>query len=243
MRTPTVGIVTVTYDSGRFFSTYLRSVEAQSQPPAQTVVVDSGSPDAGFLLSAQDVPSVQVLRERNVGFAAGSNLGWRLVRERDYVLFLNPDAFPAPEFLARATAYLEANPDVGMVSPTLIRYDIAADRPLDVVDTTGVVRTRAGLLAERDQGQPLSVLERYREPNEVPWLCAAMMLARKEALEAVIEGNDELFDESFFMYKEDTDLSWRIRRAGWKLMHHPGCWGITAADGRTGNRFRARRGC
>ena len=48
---------------------------------------------------------------------------------------------------------------------------------------------------------------------------------RREAMIAVVEHGNQLFDESFFMYKDDTDVSWRIRRAGWKVLHHPSLLG------------------
>jgi N-acetylglucosaminyl-diphospho-decaprenol L-rhamnosyltransferase len=222
--TPTVGIVTVTYNSAPFFSRFLQSLSAQTQPATRIILVDSGSPDSSFLDLA---PShITILRESNLGFAAGSNLGWSLVSDLDFILFLNPDAFLPPDFLARATAWLVANPTVGMLSPTLLRFDIESGNPLPIVDTTGVIRSRLGLIVERDSGCPLEVLERYQAPNEVPWLCAAVVLARREALEAVLEptavpNKPQLFDESFFMYKEDTDLAWRIRLAGWSLIHFP----------------------
>lgn len=219
---PTVGVVTVTYNSDRYFEAYLRALQAQTLPPTKVVVVDSGSPDAAFLQRADDFDlETDVVIETNVGFAAGSNVGWRRVRTMDYVLFLNPDAFPPPEFLQQATAYMDAHPDVGMVTPTLLRFDMQAMQPLDMVDTTGVVRGRLGLLAERDGGAPRATLQKYTGPNDVPWLCAAVALARREAMEAVVEHDAQIFDESFFMYKEDTDLAWRVRRAGWRLVHLP----------------------
>ena len=222
LKKPTVGVVTVTYNSERFLDMYMRSLESQTHPPDRVILVDSGSPDTAFLESTSRYQvATEVVRERNVGFAAASNIGWRKVRQLDYVLFLNPDAFLTPEFLEKATSYMEVHPEVGMITPTLIRFDIASGQPLDLVDTTGVVRNRMGLLVERDQGKPVKALDRYEGPNEIPWLCAAVTLARDEALEAVVQTGDELFDESFFMYKEDTDLAWRVRRAGWRLMHLP----------------------
>jgi N-acetylglucosaminyl-diphospho-decaprenol L-rhamnosyltransferase len=220
-RRATVGVVTVTYNSSRFFDMYMASLEAQTYSPARVVLVDSGSTDPRFLerSGAYSVP-VEIVRQTNVGFCMGSNIGWRRVREFDYILFLNPDAFPAPDFLEKAVAYMDAHPAVGMIIPSLIRYDIENRRPLDVIDTTGVIRNWYGF-PERDQSRPVEALQRYTGPNTIPWLCAATVLGRREALNAVIEPGDQLFDESFFMYKDDTDLSWRVRRAGWTLVHHP----------------------
>jgi len=112
-------------------------------------------------------------------------------------------------------------PAVGLVTPSLIRYDITTHQPIDAIDSTGVVRGRFGYTVERDYGLPVSALDRYTGPNEVPWVCAAVALGRGQALEAIVEHGDQLFDESFFMYKEDTELAWRMRRAGWLNMHHP----------------------
>lgn len=221
-RAPTVGIVTVTHNSGRFFRRYMQSLAAQTVMPALVVLVDSGSSDTAFLntAAAYSVPT-RILLEQNVGFSLGNNIGWSHLRQFDYTLFLNPDAFLEPDFLERAVRYMEEHSDVGMLTPTLIRYDIEQDRPKDIVDGTGVVRSHLGVTVERDAGQPVTVLERYTGPNEVPWLCAAVALSRREALESVVEHEDQVFDNSFFMYKEDTDLAWRVRRAGWKLIHLP----------------------
>jgi N-acetylglucosaminyl-diphospho-decaprenol L-rhamnosyltransferase len=226
VRRPTVGVVTVTYNSDRFFPTFMRSLAAQTVPADLVLLVDSGSTNADFLDQVSDYSfPVQILRESNVGVCSGNNIGWRLLRDFDYVLFLNPDAFLAPDFLERSIAYMEDEPSVGMVTPSLLRYDVEAGRPLDLIDTTGVVRNHLGFLKERDQGSPAACLSQYTIPNEIPWLCTAVALGRRDAMEAVVEQGNQLFDESFFMYKDDTDLSWRVRRAGWKIIHHPGLLG------------------
>ncbi len=199
----------------------MAALEAQTRKPDLVVLVDSGSTEAGFLdlVNSYNVP-VEILRETNVGICVGNNMGWRRVREFDYTLFLNPDAFLAPNFIEKAVQYLDCHPHVGMVTPSLIRYDIENHCALDVIDTTGVVRNWHGF-PERDQLKPVEALKRYRSPNRIPWLCTAVAMGRREALNAVVERVDQLFDESFFMYKDDTDLSWRVRRAGWQIMHHP----------------------
>jgi N-acetylglucosaminyl-diphospho-decaprenol L-rhamnosyltransferase len=220
-RKPKIGVVTVTYNSDRFFDEYMDSLEGQTCKPDLVVLVDSGSTAPMFLDRAgrYSLP-VEILRETNVGFCVGSNIGWRRVRDFDYVLFLNPDAFLTPHFIERALSYMEAHPEVGMVAPSLIRYDIEKRIPLDVIDTTGVIRNWRGF-PERDQSRPVEALKRYTGPNYIPWLCAAVAIGRREAMNAVVEPGDQLFDQSFFMYKDDTDLSWRVRRAGWYIVHHP----------------------
>jgi N-acetylglucosaminyl-diphospho-decaprenol L-rhamnosyltransferase len=221
LHSPTVGVITVTHDSGRFLERYLEALAAQTTQPDSVVIVDSGSPDPAFLKRAEGYPlPLDVVLTNNVGFSKGNNLAWHRLRAFDYILFLNPDAFLASDFIESAVAYMEENPAVGLLTPTLIRYDIRADKPLDVVDSTGVVRGRFGLIGERDEGLPVAALSKYKGPNPVPWVCAAAALGRREALESILE-KGQLFDESLFMYKEDTDLAWRIRRAGWLNIHHP----------------------
>jgi GT2 family glycosyltransferase len=120
---------------------------------------------------------------------------------------------------------MQQNPTVGLLMPSLIRYDIDAKKPLGIIDSTGVVRGPFGFTVERDEGLPVAALAKYTAPNSIPWVCAAAAFGRRQALESVVE-HGQLFDESLFMYKEDTDLAWRIRRAGWLNMHHPGLNGF-----------------
>lgn len=221
MRKATVGVITVTHNSERFFNKYIAALEAQTRRPDLVVLVDSGSTQPAFLNVASSCSvQIEVLRESNVGYCAGNNIGWRRIRGFDYVIFLNPDAFLEQDFIEKAVEYMDSHPGVGMVTPTLIRYDIEKHRVMDVIDTTGVVRNWHGF-PERDKSKPVEYLKHYLAPNRISWLCTAVAMGRREAMEAVVEPGDQLFDESFFMYKEDTDLSWRVRRAGWHLIHHP----------------------
>ena len=108
------------------------------------------------------------------------------------------------------SALLEAGPDVATAA-----FDVpAGTRSVDVVNNAGSVVLRAGYGADRgyqevDRGQ-------YDAPAEVFALCGCAVALRTEAGRAV-----GWFDEDFFLYYEDTDLSWRLRAAGWALRYEP----------------------
>lgn len=238
----TVSVVIVTHNSEIFISKLLATLEAQTLPPDLVVVVDSGSTNTDYLDRARKSHlRCRVLLEPNIGFAVGSNLGWHISKDCNFVLFLNPDAFLTPDFLENAVKYMEAdsNHNVGMLTGTLLGYDMKADRPTGLIDSTCVMHTWYGQSIDRDQRSPLSELEKYDRPNSVPAICGAVLFARQAALQDIAQ-EDVLFDPGYFMYKEDIDLSWRAIRSGWRLIHHPGLT-IYHCRGWKGRRETSRR--
>ncbi len=219
-----VSVVIVTHNSDVFISKLMETLEAQTQKPDLVVLVDSGSSDRGYLDRARKSPlPCTVVLEENIGFAKACNLGRSLSSCNDFILFLNPDAFLAPEFLAEAVEFMtkEENQNVGIVSGTLLGYDISKDFPTGLIDSTGIQQTWFGRFYDRDQGNPLSVLQKYSGlANQVKAICGAAMFVRETALKTVSR-NGEIFQSDYFMYKEDIDLSLRVRKAGWKLLHNP----------------------
>jgi N-acetylglucosaminyl-diphospho-decaprenol L-rhamnosyltransferase len=218
-----VAVVIVTHNSGAFISNLMSALEGQTILPNAVIVVDSGSANTSYLERVRRSPlDSTLITKPNVGFSVGCNIGWSLSQAYDFVLFLNPDAFLTADFLEMAVNYMEdpANSRVGMVSGTLLGYDIERDKPTGLIDSTGVVQLWYGRIADRDQSEPISVLAKYCKPNSVPAICGAVLLGRRITLQAIAE-KDILFDPEYFMYKEDIDLSWKAVRAGWILVHHP----------------------
>lgn len=214
----TVAVVIVSFNSQKFLPKCLRSLAGQTRPPNYVVVVDSGSTDKTYL----DHLNCEVVRIGNVGYCVANNIGWQSAKNYDYVLYLNPDAFPVPDFLERAVRFMDdrENARVGLLGGSLLRYDLDSDNPTGLVDSTGIVQKWYGRLVDRDSERPNAVLRKYVSPEQVPALCAAAVFCRNQALRDVAEG-DRVFDPSYFMYKDDIDLSWRVCRAGWKLIYHP----------------------
>ncbi len=160
----------------------------------RAVVVDNASQDESVERVRVGFPDVTVVENsENLGFAKACNLGARPVESR-YVLLLNNDVTLLPEALAALVAHADAHPEVGALSPLMCWPD------------------------GRPQGPKLGLAGRFN-PAVVPmsWLPGTCLLLRRTALEAV-----GWLDEDFFFYNEDLDLSWRLRKGGWKLVCLPG---------------------
>ncbi|WP_137110700.1 glycosyltransferase family 2 protein [Rhodobacter sp. SY28-1] len=184
------------------------------------VVVDNDSGDGSFeKMSAalKDRPRFRVVQSgRNGGFGAGNNVGIRLgllggVRP-DYVYILNSDAFPAPDAIRLLLDYLEAHPRVGIVGSyihgsdgephvTCFRFPSVASE-LEVAARTGPI---SRLLRHK-----LVAIGVPEATGPVDWLAGASMMLREEVIRTV-----GVFDETFFLYFEETDLCRRAAEAGW----------------------------
>jgi N-acetylglucosaminyl-diphospho-decaprenol L-rhamnosyltransferase len=215
-----LGVIIVTHNSQRVIGACVAALERQ-RVSLQVIMIDSGSDDTGYLEPFRNRPGFTVECRDNIGFSAASNAGLSLVdRRANYVLFINPDTFVGENSLASALEIIVSRPRIGALTGILKGYDIADHRPNGLIDSTGVFRTWYGRWYDRGQGQPVG--SGYGVEQEVPALCGAFMMCRVQALQSVLEKPDsQLFDESYFMYKEDIDLSIRLRKRGWSLLYTP----------------------
>jgi len=203
----------------------------------QVIVVDNGSADDSVAVLRRDLPEATVLAlATNGGFAAGANAGIRHT-DADVVVLLNNDAEPAPGFVAALRDSLVAAPaDVAAVTGRIVlagRWtrlpagtaaapDQRALRDHDGhlwvpsadgetrLNSTGVRVDRDGNGMDRDWFGPA---DRVADPAVFGFSGGASAL-RRAALDDV-----GLLDESLFMYYEDTELAWRLRRRGWRVAY------------------------
>lgn len=217
-----VGAVIVTYNSGPVVVEAVEALFRGTLRPTSVVIVDNGSDDESRLrdLAARHRNLQVVPTSGNLGFCAANNIGLRAVAALPYVLILNPDAIVTDSFLERGVALLERDRSIGGLGPKLLGLDPISLEPTGRLDSTGIFQKAYGRIYDRGQGEP-DVGQYDGPPRDVPALCAAAMLCRREALESVADGN-QVFDEAFFMYKEDVDLSYRLRAAGWHVVLDPG---------------------
>lgn len=199
----------------------LNSLKAQSFPPNQIIVVDSGSRETAYLEPYRKDPLIWLhLARKNIGFCQGNNLGISYLRPPcKYVLFLNPDAFLTPSFAEQAIAQMEepASQQIGALTGVLLGYEGDRQQPTGKIDSTGIFRTWYGRWYDRNQGDAASSLVQGKK-EEVPAICGALMFCRWQALQSVALAPSIVMDPAFYMYKEDIDLSLRLRQQGWSLV-------------------------
>ena len=206
---PRVSVVVVNFNGVRLLADCLDSIAAQEVPGGlEVVVVDNASTDGSreHLRARPDVRLVEV--DRNLGFAGGNNVGIRAA-SADLVALLNTDARARPGWLAGLAAALDGDPGAGAATPKVV----FPGRPVRI-QNAGSVIYRDGSGADRGSGELDA--GQYDRPEEVFAFCGNGVMLRRRALDEA-----GLFDEDFFAYYEDTDLSWRLRRRGWRILYRP----------------------
>jgi GT2 family glycosyltransferase len=212
---PQATVVVVTYNGAHLLPACLDALAGQTLPRSAftVVVVDNGSTDGTAELVGTGYPWVELIpSDRNLGFPGANNLALRRATTPLAVL-VNNDARPAPEFLERILAVFD-RPDadrVAAVTAKVVFDRPAADTDGAVLNSTGNLVARDGCGFDRDFGRPDATTHAVRE---VFGFCGCAAALRLDALREV-----GFFDDDLFLYFEDTDLSWRLRAAGWEVWY------------------------
>jgi len=217
-----VAVCLVTHDSAPDLAGCMAAIGALRRPPAEIALVDSGSRD-GSLEEARrtappGIPLTAAGHAANIGFAAGMNAAIAATRA-PYVLTLNADARPRPDYLDRLVARMEAHPAlrVAAVTGRLVRPAAAANGPR-LLDACGMRLTAAWRHLDRGSGEPDR--GQWDLPERVFGATGAASLFRREALlDAAIGG--EIFDPRFHSFREDAELCFRLRERGWEILYEP----------------------
>ncbi len=221
-----VAAVVVSWRQAEQLEDCLAALDAQEAPvDLEVVVVDNDSGDGSLDVLRRAAtgprrhPLTVVANPRNRGFAGGVHDAMAAtVTAPDAFWSVNVDCVPAADHLARLVAVLDADPGCAAVQGRLERTEPAPDGSV-VVDSTGVVATRARLFRDRDGGRPGR--EVSRPAGEVFGVTGACSLLRGAALEDVRWRDGQVLTEDLFAYFDDVDLAWRLQRFGWRCRHEP----------------------
>jgi GT2 family glycosyltransferase len=205
-----VSIIIVNLNGEPYLERCLSTLLAQTYSNFEVVLVDNGSTDTSVALVRERFPSVRVIETgQNLGLPRAINVGIRST-DSDYVVTLNNDTWVEPDWLAALVEVMEQDAQIGICASKML----FAHRP-DVINSAGVCVNLAGIAWDRLGGSSDSALD-DATPQEVFAACSGAALYRRTMLDEV-----GLFDEDYFIYLDDVDLSWRARLMGWRCMVAP----------------------
>lgn len=204
-------LIIVNWNSWDLLSICLEKLRAQTFQDFSVLVIDNASEELAPPGLFDSCSNVTLVRNRsNVGFAAANNQAFALLRDTEWVVLLNPDAFPEPNWMQRLIEAAEENPGFSMFAS---RQLMEGDRQL--LDGDGDAYHISGLVWREGHGCKQS--ETTHKSQEVFSPCAAAGLYRRDAF--ISAGG---FDEDFFCYVEDVELGFRMRLMGHRCLLVPG---------------------
>lgn len=205
-----VAVVVPTWNGRDDLPACLESLRRQTLP-VEIVVVENGSTDGTVEMLRASYPDATVLMQPvNLGFAGGVNVGLRYALHRGYefVALLNNDAVADANWVKRLVAEMSLDARVGMVASKFVTMDGLR------IDSTGECYSSWGLPFPRGRGE--ETLDAYDADAELFGASGGSTLYRSAMLRDI-----GLFDEDFFAYFEDVDLSWRAHLRGWRVRLAP----------------------
>jgi N-acetylglucosaminyl-diphospho-decaprenol L-rhamnosyltransferase len=236
MTRPEVSIAMVLYNSSDSVRDCLRSIRAELDGGfAELIAVDNASPDDSAAVLRRTLPTAEVVEmDENRGFAAGVNAALARARGR-YWLLLNPDVVAPAGGLGHLIAWMDAHPALGVASPNIVDVNGRWEEPGRVLPSVARTLLR---LSRLHRLLPVGLRRRlFRggywtsgDQLNAGWVPGTVMVVRPAAATEVGPMREELF-----LYGEDVEWCWRMRRAGWRVGV---CSGITFTHGTSSSALR-----
>jgi len=213
---PALSIVLVCWNNKAYLDPCLKSLyETGMRNSFDVVVVDNGSTDGSQQMLAEKYPEVMIIQNTsNVGLGKASNQGIGATAGR-HVLLLNNDTIVNGASFDAMVDFLEQNPKTGAVGGKLLNPDGSVQACYNYFSTLWeefLIATRIGEIFI--PGYP-SVMK-GEEIRSVDWLSSACLMVRRAAFEQI-----GLLDEGYFIYGDEADLQYRLKKAGWEIYFLP----------------------
>jgi len=215
-------IITPNYNGVKFLKDYFESLFNQTYQDFKIIFVDNSSNNESIDLindfyndKIKEEKIIIIKNPENYGFAKANNLGIKKAfedKECRYIVCLNNDTKAGPNFLEELIRCAEDHHEAGSIQAKMIFGNFP-----EFIDSVGLEYSKNGIGFSRGSYEPS---HKYNKEEEILGCCAGACLYRREALEDV-KIDDEYFDEDFFAYYEDQDISMRLRWAGWKAFYSP----------------------
>lgn len=222
MKKGLVSVIIVNWNGETFLRRCIESMLRSDYPNIEFIIVDNASTDRSVHIIDKYSDRIRLIRNTNNGYAGGANLGISL-SDGEFVVISNPDIVVSSDFFSILVSALNADPIKASVTGKLLKYDFTNDRPLSIIDSTGISMNHSR--HAYDIGQNSTDCGQFNNDRRVFATCGAMSMYRRTALESIKTDND-YFDSDLFAYKEDVDLGWRLNLQGYQnwYIHSAVAW-------------------
>ncbi len=216
-----LSVIIVTYNSSPFIKRCLRSITDQIKGLSyEFIVVDNASTDDTCRMIREGFPDVLIIpNPANIGFGRANNLGLNEARG-EFVLLLNPDTSWRRGDIKNGVRFLQRSPKIGGLGCRLLLEDGSWQKSHGHFPTFGRELKEAfylpRLFPKRPWSKGMFIYEEREGPGAVDWVSATFFLCPRKVL-LDVDG----FDERYFLYYEDIDLSARIREKGKEIYYYP----------------------
>lgn len=209
---PTVSVQIVTFNSEREILRCLESVFTQTYPLVDVFIIDNNSQDETLKLLG-NVKNIHIIKnDYNNGFAGGHNQGFKLTNT-DYVLVLNPDVCLHKDYVKNIVNNMERDKRIGMATGKLYK-----NIGKQILDSTGIIMRKNRRAFDRGSGEIDN--GQYDDKTDVFGVSGAAAIYSRAMIDEV-SIKKQFYDETFFAYKEDVDVSWRAQIYGWHAIFVP----------------------
>jgi GT2 family glycosyltransferase len=204
-----IAVVIINWNSYLHSRNCIRSLNEFIIKDFDVILVDNASTDgSGEKLRDEFNDIIFLITSSNLGFTGGNNIGiqYALDNQFDYILMLNNDVFVDQKFIYHLKNYLDLHPDIGAVQPLIYHHPERSK-----IWNGGGFFNR--MLAKSFSNR---TFDGNIDPKEIDWISGCAFMVRSSVLKET-----GLFNEKYFAYHEDVDLSLRIKDAGYKLVFIP----------------------
>lgn len=222
MDKPEISIIIVTHNSAHEIEVCLNSILRTCPPPTyEIIVIDNNSSDQTVEFIVERWPETKVVAQQtNPGFAKANNQGIVLAQGK-FLLFLNPDTIVQPHALSHLVDKMDREPQIGVIAPRLLNVDgslqsSCREFPRLINNFIGMSEFYRLKWVQNYLGKFFPSLGPHDVATDVDWVVGACFLVRPAVIDEVGP-----FDESFFMYSEEMEWQYRIKKGGWRVLFSP----------------------
>lgn len=212
---PKVAIIVLNWNGWRDTLECLKSLQQLTYPHYQIIVVDNGSTDDSVERIREKFPYLTLIETgKNLGYAGGNNIGIKHALENGakYMLIVNNDTeVVGPEFVDQMVDVMKSDSTIGILGPKVLNFKGQIQGTILYIPTLSnclreSFRLRFGAKKSRD----------YRAAQSVDAVSGVCWFIRSDIINGV-----GLLDEDYFMYAEEQDYCYRVKKAGWEIMYYP----------------------